>query len=105
MVPSQHLQEEFEKIQKEMAELRKVKVAEYGEDRYYERNADIAILMIYSDVYRKYIRLKTQTLNCFSTDHSLDLDNLRESYLDLANYATMAVQIIDRIKKGEMGTC
>ena len=28
-----------------------------------------------------------------------------ESYLDLANYATMAVQIIDRIKKGEMGTC
>ena len=74
--------------------LRFDKAREYGEDRYKEENWDHALTMCYSDVYRKFIRLRTQLDNN-------DVDGMRETLRDLANYAIMGVQEIDRLMKEE----
>lgn len=81
----------FERVIAEMATVRLAKVIEYGEERYEtERWTEQEELwMIYSDVYRKFIRLRQQV-------RSADTAGMRETLMDLANYGAMGVQLIDR---------
>lgn len=89
-VPSLDLQERFEEVLKDIADLRIVKVAGYGEDRYdVDRwSEEEQLWMIFSDIYRKFIRLRTQVRNA-------DVDGMRETCMDIASYGAMGVQIID----------
>lgn len=78
----------FRDVLKEMAEVRDAKVRSYGDSRYREPNPALNLIMAFSDVHRKYIRLRQQTLDG-------DTAGLRETYMDMANYAAMGVQLID----------
>lgn len=85
-----HTQMGFESVLLEMGHLRLEKVVQYGEDRYQDRWSEPEEMwMIYSDIYRKFIRLRQQVLNG-------DLKGMRETCLDLANYGAMGVQLIDK---------
>lgn len=84
------------KILDELAKETFTKVKQYGTDRYEEESEDVNQWMCFSDVYRKTIRLRQLTED--SVPISGGLDKLRETYLELANYGIMAVQIIDLMK-------
>lgn len=84
---------EFAKVLAEMQSVRDAKVAEYGDSRYREKDPLFSMMMAFSDIHRKYIRLRSQTLRV--SDLLPDPSDLRETYLDLANYAAMGVQLLD----------
>lgn len=84
----------FRSVLAEAAGLREQRLAEYGLDRFDEEELTFALLMCYSDVYRKFIRLKTLTKN------RGDLAALRDTYIDMLNYAAQAVMEIDRFTEG-----
>ena len=84
----------YEKVLEEVAEIRIKKVASYGEGRYTKEDGiDFDMLMCFSDIYRKYIRLRKLIKNLKA--ESEDGESLRDAFLDLANYAIMGVQIYD----------
>jgi hypothetical protein len=80
---------EFEITLSSLAYIRLEKCIEYGESRYEETDAEFNRWMLFSDVHRKYIRLRQQLLR-------KDDAGLLESYRDMANYCIMAVQIHSR---------
>ena len=82
-------QKGFEMVLDAMAEVRLDKCSAYGERRYENPDLDFNRWMCYSDVYRKFIRLEQQMK--FGS-----VSDLRETYMDLANYAAMAIQLIDQ---------
>lgn len=82
--------ERFLAVLAELSNLRSEKLAEYGDERYREQDPVTVRWMCYSDVYRKYVRLRQQM-------ERVDTEGLRETYRDLANYAIMAVQELDRL--------
>jgi hypothetical protein len=84
-------QEGFEKVLSEMGEVRLDKCNQYGEERYDQSKWTAAeeTWMIFSDVFRKFIRLRQQV-------RRNDRKGMRETLLDLANYAAMGVQLIDQ---------
>lgn len=90
-------QKEFEDILIAMACIRKVKINQYGEGRLQlhkdERFRDV--VMAYSDVHRKYIRLETQIFGA-GRDCGTDED-LIETFTDLAVYCVQAIQIMGRL--------
>ena len=91
-------QAEYERILNELAEIRIEKVASYGEDRYTKvEGIDFDMLMCFSDIYRKYIRLKKLISN--HREKGEDGESLRDTFMDLANYAIMGVQIYDSYQK------
>ena len=74
--------------------IHRAKLEEYGLDRYQETDPRWAMIMCYSDVYRKNIRLR-QLTDSIVADEEIDPAALKDAYQDLANYAIMAVQEID----------
>lgn len=83
-------QVEYEETVAWLAAVRLDKCIAYGENRYDPANsAEFNHWMCYSDVYRKFIRLEQQ-MKTGSTE------DLVETYSDLANYAIMAVQLLER---------
>ena len=80
---------EFEHAIAALAEIRLNKCGAYGERRYEVLDPEFNRWMCYSDVYRKFIRLEQQM-------KTGSVDELLETYRDLANYAIMAVQILGR---------
>jgi hypothetical protein len=82
----------YEGIIDEMANIRLNKVMDYGEDRYKIDDLDFDMAMCYSDIWRKFIRIKNLIVN------KVKILNVQESIedtlLDLANYCIMAVQIL-----------
>ena len=86
-------QEKYERLINELADQRLNKVMEYGEDRYSDDwSDDEHIWMIWSDVFRKFIRLR-------QLRKAMDLPGLREVLKDMANYCIMGMQIIDQINE------
>lgn len=81
-------QESFEDVLAEMGSTRLEKATEYGEDRHEGWDVDEEDWMIFSDIYRKFIRLRQQV-------HNHDHAGMRSTCLDLANYGAMGVQLID----------
>ena len=90
-------QEGYENVLEEMAEIRLKKVYQYGEDGYERGDIKFDMIMCYSDVYRKYIRLKRLIYHILEGAEEVNsvLAVLRETYLDLANYGVMGVHNID----------
>lgn len=84
-------QTSFEMVLEEIAELRMEKCTEYGEDRYRQEEwtEEEELWMIFSDIYRKFIRMRQQVANG-------DQEGMRESCLDIASYGAMGVQLIDK---------
>jgi hypothetical protein len=97
----QEVIEGFGKVLKELGDLQAAKVEEYGIKRYEERDPNRAMMMVYNDVYRKYIRLEHQVMDHILTkDRPVDTVAIRESCRDLANYAGMGVQMVDILNHG-----
>jgi hypothetical protein len=90
----------LEKVLDEIGTVRLTKCSHYGETRYSNADHDFNRFMTFSDVHRKYIRLEQQ-MRARGPDA---LKELRETYLDLAAYAAMGVQLIDAGRFGEMET-
>lgn len=82
-------QVEFENTLDRIAEIRVNKCAQYGESRYEETDKEFNRWMLFSDIHRKYIRLRQQIRQSHDA-------GLLETYTDLAAYALMAVQILSR---------
>lgn len=80
---------EYELSLDELAWIRLKKCAAYGERRYEATDPEFNRWMCYSDVYRKFIRLEEQM-------KTGSVEDLLETYRDLANYSIMAVQILGR---------
>lgn len=89
-------QAHYESIIKLLASVRAKKIRQYGEERYEETDPNWAMLMVYSDINRKTLRLRRLCELAASDEDSAAV--LRENLLDLANYAIMGVQEIERLK-------
>lgn len=85
----------YQQVLKELAELQAAKISEYGISRYQETDPRAAMMMVYNDVYRKFIRLRTQVFDRILNGHDLDMSAIRESLRDGANYNGMGVQMVD----------
>lgn len=88
-------QERYEELLEELAWQRLCKVIDYGEDRYYNHGKDFDHWMCFSDVYRKFIRLQTLTRRAVQEEEPQN-ESLLDTYRDIANYAIMAVQILEK---------
>jgi len=91
------------KIVEEKTNLMIEKVNKYGNKRYLPENWEYDSKMIYSDIQRKFIRLKNITwkFNELPDDNEKLMKDLRETYGDTLNYCILAVQIIDEYLKKE----
>jgi len=96
-------QADYERVVDEAATLRMRKVLAYGEERYLGTEGEaFDLMMTFSDVYRKYIRVREAVVACKYTMD--DGESLRDALLDLSNYALMGVQICDKYNLGEQAT-
>jgi hypothetical protein len=87
---------DYEEIIRDLAEQRLAKVAQYGEDRYDSNEGeDFDLWMSFSDVYRKFIRLKQLTRLALKGDEAAKIA-LVDAYKDIANYGIMGVQITNK---------
>lgn len=84
----------FEKVLDYIGDLRLDKCRQYGERRYENPDIEFNRAMAYSDVYRKFIRLEQQM------KIRAPLQDLFETYRDLAAYSAMALQLINTGKFG-----
>jgi hypothetical protein len=82
-------QAEYEQVLDELARLRVKKVCLYGDRILNEPDAELATWLGFANIYRKYSRLLQLIRWC-------DREALRDCYLDLANYAIMGIQLLDR---------
>lgn len=83
----------FERVVDEAASVRMRKVLAYGEDRYKDPDEKHSMMILYGDIYRKYIRIKNAIVR---GERALDDgETLRETLLDLMVYAGMGVQLLD----------
>jgi Glyoxalase/Bleomycin resistance protein/Dioxygenase superfamily len=100
-------QADYERVVDEAATLRMQKVKSYGEDRYNTpvdpTAPDHDLMMTYSDVYRKFIRIRKAILTPGTLESAPDGEWIRDAFLDLANYALMGVQLCDKHGIGEAG--
>jgi catechol 2,3-dioxygenase-like lactoylglutathione lyase family enzyme len=86
----------FEDVINEAAGIRVVKVRTYGERRHDPSNSfQFDMLMSFSDIYRKFIRLENMMLAGETIDPDTG-ESLRDTLLDLSNYAAEAVIHLDR---------
>lgn len=78
------------------------KVLSYGEERYAADDPEAQVdhmHITFHDIYRKYIRLheffKKDILGVVAEDG----ETLRDTFMDLANYGIMGVQLLDKLPK------
>jgi hypothetical protein len=85
---------EFERLVDEAATIRLNKVKRYGEDRYSPRHSpEFNRMMSFSDIYRKYIRVENMMMAGLTEDPDTG-ESLRDTLIDMSNYALMAVQVL-----------
>jgi hypothetical protein len=77
--------QKFEAIQKEMLDLTMSKHSDYGDDSVFE----MGMKMRFADIHRKYQRLKA--LMWYDRVIEVDSETLKDTLLDLANYAVIAI--------------
>lgn len=94
-------QADYERVLEEIATIRMQKVLSYGEDRYTTDPAEQEhhLFITYSDVYRKFIRIKEFFTRGLKVMKAKDGESLRDAFLDLANYGIMGVQLLDKLPK------
>lgn len=95
---------DYLKVIEEKTNMMIEKVNKYGNQRYIPEDWEYDSKMIYSDIQRKFIRLKNITwkFNELEDDNEKLMEDLRETYGDTLNYCVLAIQIIDEYleKKG-----
>lgn len=97
MIPTiTQVQEAYDQVCYDLRTLFQGKIHAYGTKRYDdELGLRFNLWMTYSDVYRKFIRLERQ-IEAVATTQQNDIQDLIETYQDLANYSIMAVQILEQ---------
>lgn len=85
----------YESIISDLAEQRLAKIKLYGESRYEEKDEEFDLWMCFSDVHRKYIRLRQLTKLARQGDKEA-INSLVDAYRDIANYGIMGIQIIEK---------
>jgi len=95
----------YREIQEELAEIFHYKIDQYGPSRYEKHSDQFNYWMCFSDVHRKTLRLEQLTITALSdieqgsVAHGYDVkiakEKLISDYKDIANYAIMAVQILE----------
>lgn len=88
----------YEQIIYKLANIRLAKAKMYGESRYEGHNPEFNFWMTFCDVHRKYIRLQQLNQLCVDGDESA-FESIIDCYADLANYAIMAIQLIEPLTK------
>jgi hypothetical protein len=99
--PTSPSQAHYERILDEAATIRRAKVLAYGEGRYQTTDTfEETMLSVLFDIKRKHNRLGTVTDMLMRREGTIpDGETLRDTLLDLANYAIMGVQILDNYHK------
>ena len=92
---------QYEALLSRIAKVRLDRAVEYGESRYEEKGREFNLWMIFSDVHRKYIRLRQLTNSVIDGENKSAREALYDTYLDLANYAIMGMQILDLLQERE----
>lgn len=90
---------EFSRLVGELTAVHQKKIAEYGLSRYRPEAATHNLRAAFFDIDRKYIRLRYQ----MDGGKIVDMDALRETFMDLASYGIMGMQILDIMKEREDG--
>ena len=88
----------FNAVTTEMAYVHQEKIEEYGISRYREAGETETPIMLFSDIHRKYIRLREQLLTRRLGGQEPDWASVRRGCVDLANYGVMGVQLADLIQ-------
>lgn len=84
------------------------KVDEYGDSRLRVESADYDTKMLYSDLYRKHIRidqLMRSVREQVWSDAPIAPDKLMETFGDLAIYAVRGIQILARLEEQGLLSC
>lgn len=87
----------FASVTERMAQVHEEKLEEYGISRYQEVEHPEAPVMLFSDIHRKYIRLRQQLLINPLSGVSTDWGSVARGCLDLSNYGVMGVQVAELI--------
>ena len=95
MIGPQEVLNDYADVQLELFKLTQEKINQYGTSRYNNHSPLFNLWMCFSDVWRKVLRLEKLTHHAVQKDDEA-LDKLIDDYRDIANYATMAVQILRR---------
>jgi len=90
----------YREIQEELVEIFHYKLDQYGSSRYEEHSEQFNYWMCFSDVHRKTLRLEELTrlsLDIITQPNSAKAARVKlvSDYKDIANYAIMAVQILE----------
>lgn len=88
--------EDFRALLNQLDSVHGNKILEYGLARY-EGDLDHNLLAAFFDIDRKYIRLRHQ----MQSGQPLGLAVLRETFMDLASYGIMGMQIIDLVQQAQ----
>ena len=76
------------------------KIQQYGTSRYDGHSDGFNLWMCFSDVYRKTLRLENLTVLTVDCEDHVARAKLIDDYKDIANYAIMAVQILEEKDDG-----
>lgn len=87
----------FDQVTLELSEIANAKVRQYGNSRYEQHSDQFNYWMCFSDVHRKTLRLEELTRIALleSEGRHIARKKLIDDYKDIANYAIMAVQILE----------
>lgn len=99
---------EFECVLNALQQIGNAKVDGYGDGRMLVESADYDTKMLYSDLYRKHIRMKVMMQiikhDIWYRPGELNVTGLMETFSDLAVYAVRGIQILRRLEeKGMVG--
>ena len=100
---------EFAWVLNALQQIGSAKVDQYGDSRMLVESRDYDTKMLYSDLYRKHIRINelmaTIKAAIWNTEYEMPLpvDVLMETFSDLAVYAVRGIQILRRLEeKGDV---
>ena len=96
------LEEKFHNEAMEIVRLFKEKAIPYGKAWYDDKDAGLK--MRFSDIYRKYLRLKNMIWETTMTDGQIvfqHYDELLNDTIDIAAYALMMRLMLKKIKEGK----
>jgi hypothetical protein len=87
---------DFRGLLNELDAVHSKKIQEYGSARY-QGDLDFNLEAAFFDVDRKYIRLRHQIVGARASNHLIDIDKVRETFMDIASYGIMGMQMCDLI--------
>lgn len=95
----------FDAVLIAMSKIRRGKEALYGSfiENKKGDSVNFALIGHFVDMRRKWARANTFIQGKFEEDKDFEIEELLDTYIDLAVYAALGVQLIEAIRKGEVG--